>query len=87
MQRKPYVWSLGTGIFEIISSDNESYCIATPLDGLDDDNFHGGSIMIISNKCCPIYNCLVLNNSKSKVLISVQIGIELSVTNDFFVWF
>jgi hypothetical protein len=43
--------------------------------------------MIISNKCCPISNCLALNNSKSKVLISVQIGIELSVTNDFFVWF
>ena len=69
----------------MISSDNESYWIATPLEGLDDDNFHGGSIIIISNKCCPIYNCLVLSNSKSNVLISVQIGIELSVTNDFLV--
>lgn len=60
----------------MISSGKELYWIATPLDGLDVASFHGGSIMITSNSFCPNSSCFCLNNSKSKVLTSVMIGIE-----------
>ena len=58
--------------------------MATPLEGFDEESFHGGSIMMTSKSLCPNSSCLVLRSSKLKFRTSAQIGMELGSTKDVF---
>ncbi len=56
IKQKPSVYNFGTGILLIISSESELYAIATPLLGFEDDNYHGGSIIMTLYDYLPKFN-------------------------------
>lgn len=49
IKMNPSSWSVPIGMFWIFSSESESYAIATPREGCDEESCQGGSIMITSN--------------------------------------
>ena len=58
--------------------------MATPLEGCEVDNFHGGSIIITSNSAPPVnYLCFLINTSNLKLVTSALIGTASSPTYDF----
>ncbi len=87
INRNPFVCSFYIGIFYISSSLRLLYCIATPLDGCEVLNFHGGSIIITSNILIPNNIWDLISKPQLKFVISANIGIALSPTWDFIPFF
>ncbi len=72
-------------MFKIWLSVRVEYAIATPLVGLADESYHGGSQVITSNSLFPCFNYYCLRRSKSNSVTLKLNGIDQNCwTWDFY---
>ena len=74
MKRKPSVYNLSKGMSKIYLSFRVSYAMATPLVGLAEDSYHGGSQVMTSNNRPPNFFWDAASLSKYKSVMLSLIG-------------